>query len=716
MLDIGIIIPELQKYGGAERVLIECMRRWQRRHRLTLYSTNTNLGLLAEAGIDAVTCRPLSPPFDGDHAVLLNSTLLPKIWEGEVGQHDIYHTHLWPTHLLNLHPMVWYPHEPLRLVNDLLYSLGSEGEDSLEIEHFLHFYPRQTYDRVSEAHYESVLRTISTFDQTGRPDRIVANSRYTAKSLEAIYGTPVRDVVYPGVTVGDFVGGAGAQDIVLAVGQLWRHKRMRLIIEAMFHVEGLKLCIVGSGPEKPGLQSAAERIGVADRVEFLSGLSNREVQALFARCLCTVFMPVREPFGIVALESLAAGKPLVAVNEGGYTEIVDSKCAFLIPPEPVAIAQHIRRLQSDAQLARRMGEHGRRIAKRYSWDDTARKLLAIIEDTHRSWRARHPKRKQRVDRALVGAHYFTWYREGYGSAHWHDNATHGGVSDTPSIGYYDSINGDTVRHHLKLMTDAKLDFVCFNLHVDDGGLDNFQLWGATVMCRLARDMKLGLRFAVNLCLYTHDERAIERAMAVVRDEFLSSDAALQFNRKPVLFVFWTKAMNRDHRVLQTIRKLSDGAVRIALSAHGSDPRSEARSLAPLFDGYGLFSPLTVGPAAQWEASWQAAYDAGAAMPGRCRVMTLSPGYDDTPLQDPNRRNNPVRTVPRDEGAVYKRMIDFTLDQQKPPHMTLISTFNEFHENTHIEPTTTFGDAYLRQTARFIAALKRKARSGRKSLK
>jgi len=712
MLDIGIIIPELQKYGGAERVLIECMRRWQRRHRLTLYSTNTNLRLLAEAGIDAVTSRLLSPPFDGDHAVLLNSTLLPKIWEGEVGQHDIYHTHLWPTHLLNLHPMVWYPHEPLRLINDLLYSLGSEGEDSLEIEHFLHFYPRQTYDRVSEAHYEAVLRTISTFDQSGRPDRIVANSRYTAKSLEAIYGTPVKDVVYPGVTVGDFAGGAGAQDIVLAVGQLWRHKRMRLIIEAMCHVEGLKLCIVGSGPERPNLQAAAERIGVADRVEFLSGLTNREVQALFARCLCTVFVPVREPFGIVALESLAAGKPLIAVNEGGYTEVVDSKSAFLIPPEPMAIAQQIRRLQSDSQLARRMGAHGRSIAKRYSWDDTARKLLAIIEDTHRSWRSRHPKRKRRVDRTLVGAHYFTWYREGYGSAHWHDNAMHGGVSDAPSIGYYDSINGDTVRHHLKLMTDAKLDFVCFNLHVDDGGLDNFQLWGATVMCRLARDMKLGLRFAVNLCLYTHDERAIERAMAVIRDEFLSSAAALQFHGKPVLFVFWTKAMNRDHRVMQSIHKLSDGAVRIALSAHGSSPRSEARSLGPLFDGYGLFSPLTAGPAGQWEESWQAAYDAGAAMSGRCRIMTLSPGYDDTPLQDPNRRNNPIRAVPREEGAVYKRMIDFALDQKTLPHITLISTFNEFHENTHIEPTTTFGDAYLRQTARFIATLKRKARRRR----
>jgi glycosyltransferase involved in cell wall biosynthesis len=713
MLDIGVIIPELRKYGGAERVLLECLRRWQHRHRFTLYSTNTNLELLAEAGISSIECRHLSPPFGGEHAVLLNSTLLPKIWETEVGHHDIYHTHLWPTHLLNLHPMVWYPHEPLRLINDLLYSLGSSGEDSLEIEHFLHFYPRQSYDKVSEAYYESVLRTISAFDLTGRPDRIVANSRYTARSLEAIYGAPVRHVVYPGVSVEDFAGAAGAQDMVLAVGQLWRHKRMRLIIEAMRHVNGLKLYIVGSGPEKQNLQTVADRIGIADRVVFCSGLTNREVQALFARCLCTVFVPVREPFGIVALESLAAGKPLVAVNEGGYTEVVDSKCAFLVPAEPLAIAEHISRLQADPRLARRMGARGRSIARRYSWDRTANDLLAVIEDCHRSWRARHRTAKRKVDRALVGAHYFTWYREGYGSSHWNDSAVHGALSDTPTIGYYDSSNGDTLRHHLTLMVNANLDFVCFNLHADDSGLDNFQLWGAVVMRKLASEMKLNLRFAVNLCLYTSNEQVIERAMSIIADEFLASDMALRFKDQPVLFVFWTKAMNRDHRVMQAIRRLSDGAIRIALSGHGEHPRAEVRSLAPVFDGYGLFSPLTVGPSSEWEATWKAAYDAGTAMPGRCRIMTISPGYDDTPLNDPARRKNRIRRVARDHGSVYRRMIDFTLGQKTPPSITLISTFNEFHENTHIEPTAAFGDLYLRMTAQFVAALKRKSRRSAK---
>src|SRR4029453_5276469 len=245
------------------------------------------------------------------------------------------------------------------------------------------------------------------------------------------------------------------------------------------------------------------------------------------------------------------------------------------------------------------------------------------------WRARHPKPAHKPDRTLVGAHYFTWYREGYGNAHWNDTATHGALSDSPSIGFYDSNDGDTIRHHLQLMQDAGLDFACFNLHVGDSGLDTFQLWGAIVMCRLAQEMKLPLRFAVHLCLYTRNEQAIEQAFATVREGFLNRDAALKVHDRPGVFVLWSGTFDRDHRIMRELRVMSEGTICIALSSLGSDPNAEARKLSALFDGYGLFSPLTVGPKAQLEALWQAAYDAGGAMRGHCRVMTVSPGCDDT---------------------------------------------------------------------------------------
>ena len=94
------------------------------------------------------------------------------------------------------------------------------------------------------------------------------------------------------------------------------------------------------------------------------------------------------------------------------------------------------------------------------------------------------------------------------------------------------------------------------------------------------------------------------------------------------------------------------------------------------------------------------------MRGQCRVMSISPGYDDTPLQDPARQKNSIRVVAREQGATYQGMIDFVLHQAILPDISLISTFNEFHEATHIEPTAPIGDTYIRLTARFVRALKR----------
>ena len=121
-LDMAVIIPELAKYGGAERFLIECVARWQEWHDITIYSSVINADLLNEHGISKkVRLSRLSPYLSGQHSILLNTALLPKIWEQEIGKHDVYHTHLWPTHLIDLHPMVWFPHEPLRILHDLRY-------------------------------------------------------------------------------------------------------------------------------------------------------------------------------------------------------------------------------------------------------------------------------------------------------------------------------------------------------------------------------------------------------------------------------------------------------------------------------------------------------------------------------------------------------------------------------------------------------------------
>ncbi len=387
-LNLGVIIPELAKYGGAERYLIECIARWQDAHDITIYASQIDADLLHEHGISKrVRLHKLSPYFEGRHSILLNAVLLPKIWEQEIAPHDVYHTHLWPTHLINVHPMVWYPHEPLRILHDLRYEQPLEDVAGI-FQRNLHIYPKYNYDKIADVTYEAYLASMDMFDKLGKPDRIVANSRYTAGYLEGVYGTKVRDVVYPGVNVDDFIFQPSQENIFLTIGQLWPHKRIKLIIEAMKHVDDAQLYIVGNGPDKEKLVRTAAGLGLANRVFFLHGLNNLEVQILFSRALAVVFAPVKEPFGIVALEAMAAGKPLIAANEGGFTEVVDDTCSFLVSPQPEELAEKMRLLRDNKDIARRMGDAGREKVKTYTWDKAADDLLDIIEETHHEWTKR----------------------------------------------------------------------------------------------------------------------------------------------------------------------------------------------------------------------------------------------------------------------------------------------------------------------------------------
>ena len=293
-LNIGIIIPFLEKYGGAERYLIECVEKWQERHHITLYATRFNDNLLAEHGIsDEVRRVSLSPYFEGEHSMLLNALLLPQIWRKEIGVHDLYHMHLWPTHLIDLHPMVWFPHEPLRVLHDLRYEQNVDYVGK-EAARNIHVYPKYNYDRIGDVTYEAYLGAINLMDKAVLPDRIVANSQYTAGYLSEVYGVDVHDVVYPGCDLDIHIDLPKDRNLFVTISQLWAHKRVQLLIEAVAQTDDAQLVVIGSGPEKERLVEMSEGLGVSDRVFFLSGLSNRELALVLARANAFLFCPIGE--------------------------------------------------------------------------------------------------------------------------------------------------------------------------------------------------------------------------------------------------------------------------------------------------------------------------------------------------------------------------------------------------------------------------------------
>ena len=98
-----------------------------------------------------------------------------------------------------------------------------------------------------------------------------------------------------------------------------------------------------------------EKLGVDNRVFFLSGLSNEELNLVMARASAFLFSPIREPFGIVVLEAMAAGLPIIAVNEGGYTEVCEPEFSFLLDPEPAAFAEKSCSVRQTRQSSKKWG-------------------------------------------------------------------------------------------------------------------------------------------------------------------------------------------------------------------------------------------------------------------------------------------------------------------------------------------------------------------------
>jgi glycosyltransferase involved in cell wall biosynthesis len=703
-INMGIIIPSLEKYGGAERFVIECVKYWQHRHAITIYAAVFNRELLRASGIgSSVKLVELTPDFEGEHAFLTNAVLLPKIWRQEIGRHDVYHTHLWPTQLVDLHPMVWFPHEPLRVLHDLRFEQrfagGDEGGE-------VHVYPKYTYDEVAIDFYTAYLSAVDGMDRSVAPALTIANSRYTAGYLAGIYGRDMPHVVYPGVDVESPIDLKIDQNLFVTISQLWPHKRTSLLIEAIALTDEIQLIVIGSGPDLERLKSLSVKLGVEDRVFFLTGLSHFEVQLVLARACAFLFCPIREPFGIVVLEAMAAGKPIVAVDEGGYVEVCHPDFAMLIPASPLIFAEKIQYLRDNPAQVRMMGEAARKAVQPFTWKRTAteleRYLVVACVEGKSSPASQQPVRDG--SRPLVGIQYYLWYGEGFGAQHWNDNAREGHVGDHPFLGFYPSEMGQTIERHISQFEALKLDYVILNLHVDENGINEIELHSIQNLFEIAGRKKSPLRFAIQISVYNSDADRIRTAVMKIAKLYADREEYLRVDGKPVLFWFWSSAYDGNRALFETMRQAATDFRNLAVSLRMARGIEESQYTFDFFEGFGLYSPLEISSEENWGRAWQNAYDASATAGMRYRMVTVSPGYDDHALMDPRRTGNPNRVVPRRDGEVYARSLEFAASLSPPPHFIIVSTFNEYHENTHIELSAANGELYVRMTRDFIGRL------------
>ncbi|NYD78162.1 glycosyltransferase [Arthrobacter cupressi] len=175
---------------------------------------------------------------------------------------------------------------------------------------------------------------------------------------------------------------------ILSVGRLVPRKGVDLVIQALpllarAGFDDVELLIVGGSgdaltleddPEARRLRMLAKELGVEDRVTLRGQVPRDAMPGIFHSADAVVCAPWYEPFGIVPLEAMACGVPVVAAAVGGLREtVVHQETGLHVPPhDPEAIADAVARLLADPALRARMGSAGtRRARSRYSWDRVA---------------------------------------------------------------------------------------------------------------------------------------------------------------------------------------------------------------------------------------------------------------------------------------------------------------------------------------------------------
>ena len=200
------------------------------------------------------------------------------------------------------------------------------------------------------------LRRHRAFDRRAARavDRYVANGEITRERIRRFWG---RDsvVVHPPVEVDRFALGEPG-DHVLLVGELVRHKRPEVAIEAA-EAAGRRIKVVGAGPE---LERLRARYGAS--AEFLGRVGDEQLGRLYAEAAALV-VPNVEEFGIAAVEAQAAGRPVIAVDAGGARETVEHGRTGLLVPigDPGALARALREDMTRFD-PRDIREHARRFS------------------------------------------------------------------------------------------------------------------------------------------------------------------------------------------------------------------------------------------------------------------------------------------------------------------------------------------------------------------
>ena len=217
-------------------------------------------------------------------------------------------------------------------------------------------------------------------------DAVVVPSQAMRERLES-YGVRVPLHVVPtGIPTAQFAGGDGAafrarhgiqpgRPVALFVGRVAHEKNIGFLLEALVHVRRqcpeVLLVVAGEGPARADLQATAGALGLADAARFIGYLDRRhELPDCYAAADVFAFASRTETQGLVLLEAMAAGLPVVALSAMGTAEILDGGRGSIVPPDcPQVFGETLAHILSHPAAWRHLGDDAAGYAR--EWSDVA---------------------------------------------------------------------------------------------------------------------------------------------------------------------------------------------------------------------------------------------------------------------------------------------------------------------------------------------------------
>jgi glycosyltransferase involved in cell wall biosynthesis len=293
--------------------------------------------------------------------------------------------------------MTWLPARLRRDGVQLLHSMGTTTPPFAPVPSVVsildliyHHYP-ETFPRAARAGLELLVPLGAR-----RADRVIAISEAGKRDLVTTLHLPPEkvDVVHLGFGIEQTPDPAPENAlrerfglrgrVLLTVAPALRHKNLGRLIGAFGRLEepDLALVIVGhSGLEADALRRKAAELGLAGRVVFTGWVSDEELEGLYGLAAAFAYPSLMEGFGIPLLEAMRRGVPVASSNLTSLPEIGGDAAEYFDPYDEGAIADAIRRLLDDAARRAELIERGRVRAGEFTWERSARELLAVYERT-----------------------------------------------------------------------------------------------------------------------------------------------------------------------------------------------------------------------------------------------------------------------------------------------------------------------------------------------